>query len=164
MHSLSRFLILAGIFLFSSRAIPAQHFISAAPSANYSYGGFTSYTGYGYSGYGYSDSGWGSGVGSWGYGGLHHPQEHAPFGVGFAHGDPDFQPSEYMDYDQAVALGKKILAEQSAPKPSLADIARSLHLHPRSSSPNPGTTLLLQDSHGKLIVCHTSNTDCRNPA
>jgi hypothetical protein len=67
-----------------------------------------------------------------------------------------------MDFDQAVALGKKILAEQAAPKPSLGDTVRSMHLRPRISPAKAGPLVLMQDNDGKLFVCRTSDTNCRN--
>jgi hypothetical protein len=160
MKSLSRFFILAGIFLVSAAALPAQRFISAGsgPSFNFN-SGFV-----GGGGYSYPSYGWGSDIGGWGFGdsGLHHPEEHPPFGVGSGHGDPDFLQSEFMDFDQAVALGKKILAEQAAPKPSLGEIVRSMHLRPRILPAKGGSLVLMQDNDGKLFVCRTSDTNCRN--
>ena len=158
MKSLSRMLILAGIVLASASALPAQHFASSGFSTGY-WGGYSGYGGYGDFGYG-----WGSGFGGWSFSdfSLHHPEEHPPFGVGYAHGDSDFQQSEYMDFDAAVALGKKILAEQAAPKPSLGDIVRSMHLRPRISPAKTGAVMLLQDNEGKLVVCRATDTNCRN--
>ncbi|HEV3420753.1 MAG TPA: hypothetical protein VG075_10650 [Candidatus Acidoferrum sp.] len=158
MKSLSRFLVLAAIFLVSASALRAQRFVSGGFSSGY-FGGYSGYGGYGDSGYG-----WGGEFGGWGFydSGLHHPEEHAPFSVGFAHGDSDFQQSEFMDFDQAVVLGKKILAQQAAPKPSLGDIVRSMHLHPSVSRAKTGTLMLLQDNQGKPLVCRTTDTNCRN--
>jgi len=155
MKSLSRLLILAGIVLVSATALPAQRFISSGFSSGYLGG---------YSGYGDYSYGWGSDFGGCCFGGfgLHHPEGHTPFGVGYARGDSDFQQSEFMDFDQAVALGKKILAEQAAPKPSLGDIVRKMHLHPRISPAKAGPLVLMQDNDGKLFVCRTSDTNCRN--
>ncbi|HXC48725.1 MAG TPA: hypothetical protein VNU20_10560 [Candidatus Sulfotelmatobacter sp.] len=163
MKSLSRFLILAGFFLVATTTLPAQRFISSGFSSGY-LGGYSGYGGYG--GYGDYSYGWGSDFGGCCFGGfsLHHPEEHAPFGVGYAHGDSDFQQSEFMDFDQAVALGKKILAEQAAPKPSLGDIVRSMHLHPSVPPAKSGNLVLFQDNQGKLSVCRTSDTNCRSTA
>ena len=163
MKPLSRFLVLAAIFLVAATALPAQHFISSGFSSGYYSGGyFGGYSGYG--GYGDFNYGWGGDFGGWNFSdfSMHHPEEHPPFGVGYAHGDSDFQQSEYMDFDQAVALGKKILAEQAAPKPSLGDIVRSMHLHPRISPANTGPLVLMQDNEGKLLVCRASDSNCRN--
>jgi hypothetical protein len=162
MKSLSRFLVLAAILLASAAALPAQRFVSSGFSSGYSGGYYGGYSGYG--GYGDYSYGWGSDFGGWGFGGfgLHHPEEHAPFGVGYAHGDSDFQQSEFMDFDQAVVLGKRILAEQAAPQPSLGDIVRKMHLHPSISPAKTGSVVLLQDNDGRLLVCRTSDTNCRN--
>lgn len=81
-----------------------------------------------------------------------------------AHGDANFVPSQYMEYDQAVALGKRILEEQAAPKPSLGDIARSFRLRASQSVKRPGTLVLLQDNQGKLLICRGSSTNCRTSA
>jgi hypothetical protein len=158
MKSLSRFVILAWFILVSATALPAQHFVSGGFSSGY-FGGYS-----GYGGYGDSSYGWGTDLGGWCFSdfALHHPEEHAPFGVGYAHGDTDFQQSEYMDFDRAVALGKKVLAEQAAPKPSLGDIVRSMHLHPRIAPAKGSPLVLLQDNKGKLLVCRASDTNCRN--
>jgi hypothetical protein len=159
--SLSRFLILAAIFLVSATVLPAQRFVSGGFSSGY-FGGYSGYGGYG--GYGDLGYGWGSDFGGCCFSnfGLHHPEEHAPFGVGYGHGDSDFQQSEFMDFDQAVTLGKKILAQQAAPKPSLGDIVRSMHLRPSISPAKTGTLMLLQDNQGKPLVCRTTDTNCRN--
>jgi len=164
MKPLSRFFILAGIVLVSATALPAQRFISSGFSSGNWGGYFGGYSGYG--GYGDYSYGWSSDFGGWCFGGfsLHHPEEHAPFGVGYAHGDSDFRQSEFMDFDRAVALGKKILAQQVAPKPSLGDIVRSMHLHPAIAPANTGTLMLLQDNNGKLFACRSSDTNCRNTA
>jgi hypothetical protein len=161
MKSLSRFLTLAGFLLLSASALPAQRFVSGGFSSG-SFGGYSGYGGYGDYGYGYG-YGWGSDFGGCCFSsfGMHHPEEHAPFGVGYAHGDTDFQQSEYMDFDQAVALGKKILAQQAAPKPSLGDIVRSMHLHPSISPAKTSPLMLLQDNEGKLLICRGSSTNCR---
>jgi hypothetical protein len=165
--------LLAALFLACCAALPAQRFISVGSFSSFNYGG-------GYGGYGYSNYGWGGGYGGWGFydSGLHHPEEHAPFGVGFAHGDPDFVPSTYMDYNKALELGEKILAEQSAPPPSLGEIARRLRKRARNYVPppapgpssnaaplsRPAKFIVLQDSDGRPILCRISNPACRNAA
>jgi hypothetical protein len=157
MKSLTCVFAVAAFFFLSATASSAQHFISTGFSSG-NWGGYS-----GYSGYGDFSYGWGSNLGGWYSSGfyLHHPEEHVPFGVGYAHGDDDFRQSEFMDFDQAVALGKKILAEQAAPKPSLGDIVRSMHLHPRISPAKAGPLMLLQDNDGKLFACRTSDPNCR---
>jgi hypothetical protein len=161
MRSLRRILILAGMVLVSASAVPAQHLVSSGFSSGY-WGGYSGFAGHG--GYGDFGYGWGSGIGGWCFSdfGLRHPEEHAPFGVGYAHGDSDFQQSEYMDFDQAVALGKKMLAQQAEPKPSLGDIVRKMRLHPKISPAMTGPLLLWQDNNGKLFACRTTDPNCRN--
>jgi hypothetical protein len=95
---------------------------------------------------------------------LRHPEEHAPFGVGYAHGDSDFRPSKFMEYNEALELGKQILEEQQAPKPALGDIVRRLHLRPSQSSPKAGSLILLQDNQGRLLVCRGTSANCRTMA
>lgn len=160
MKSVSRILILAGVVFLSARAVPAQHFVSNGFSSGY-WGGYSGYGGYGDFGYG-----WGSGFGGWRFSdsGLRHPEEHPPFGVGYAHGDSDFQQSEYMEFDQAVALGKKILAEQAAPKPSLGDIVRRMNLRPKITPAKTGALVLFQDENGRLFACRSTEPNCHNPS
>jgi len=172
LKSLSRFFLLAGIFLLAATSLPAQRFVSGGGAYSYGYGG---YGGYGYSGYG-----WGGGVpeiGGWGFGisGLHRPEEHAPFGVGFAHGDPEFVPSTYMEYEQALELGKKILAEQAKPQPSLGEIARELRARKRNYVPPPApgstaapsrseATAAVWDTRNHPVLCRVSAATCKNAA
>jgi len=87
MKSFSRFLILASFLLVSATVLSAQRFNSSGFSSGY-LGGYS-----GYGGYGDYSYGWGNDFGGWCFGGsgLHHPEEHAPFGVGYGHGDSDFQ-------------------------------------------------------------------------
>ena len=175
MKSLGHFLLLAGLSLLTATLLPAQHFVSggAAPSFNGGYGG--GYGG-GFGGYGYAGYGWG--YSSWGFGDcdLHHPQEHPPFGTGAAHGDPDFIQSTYMDYNKAVELGNKILAEQAKPQPSLGEIARQFRARSRSYLPPPAPTsrvapsgasrkvILLQQDGGPLVFCRGTDAACRDSA
>jgi hypothetical protein len=48
--------------------------------------------------------------------------------IGYAHGDSDWVPSVYMDYDKALALGKELQDQQTQPHvdPPLGDVARKL--------------------------------------
>ena len=99
-----------------------------------------------------------------------------------AHGDPEFIPSTFMDYNKALELGKRILEEQSKPQPSLGEIARQLRLGRRNYVPPPAPVLVsppdskrfvpaspegylvLQDIDGRPILCRTSGSSCRNSA
>ena len=121
MKYLLKFCLLAVLLLGFAATLPAQRFISGPAFSPYN-SGFGGVGGYGYSGYGGDDYGWGYDFGGLGFSDdcLHHPEEHPPFSVGFAHGDPDFIQSSYMDYNKALELGKKILEEQAKPQPSWA--------------------------------------------
>ena len=168
--------LLAAVLLACCSVLPAQRFISGGSYSSFNYGG--GYGGYG--GYGYSNYGWGGGYGGWGnYDfSVHHPEEHAPFEVGIAHGDPDFVPSTYMDYNKALELGEKILAEQAAPAPSLGEVARRLRKPTRNYVPPPAPAptskaapipspekfIVLQESDGRPILCRSSDAACRNAA
>lgn len=174
MKSLQRILLVTAAALLSATGLPAQHASSGAPcppragggyGGNYTYGGGGSYA-YAspYSGVGGSygfDS-----FGGWGFadfGPIHHPQEHAPFTTAAAHGDADFEPSQYMDYDKALELGKKILEQQATPQPSLGDIARSLRAkrHGSEVSAPPENSGTMRTTTGKLPLCRGSGDSCR---
>ena len=170
---LSRILLVAGIALLTAWSLPAQHFVSGGSLSSYNCGGFG---GYGYSNYGWG--GWGTDIGGWdfGFSDLHHPEEHPPFGVGYAHGDPDFIQSTYMDYNKAVELGKKILEEQAKPQPSLGEIARQLRVRSRTYVPPPArrssnaapphsdSFVVIQDTHGTPVLCRSTDSACRTTA
>jgi hypothetical protein len=82
------------------------------------------------------DRGWDEPTGgwnqSWGGGFRHHTRGQTSSdsepAIGYAHGDADWVPSVYMDYDKALALGKELLNQQTEPHidPPLGDIARKL--------------------------------------
>jgi hypothetical protein len=168
-----RFLLIAGLALPTASALLAQRFVSSGSYSSFSGNGFGG--GYGYPNYGWASYGWGYGSIGFGYGDLclQHPQEHPPFGVGYAHGDPDFIQSTFMDYEKALALGKKILEEQAKPQPSLGEIARQLRQRARSYVPAPAPRAnaapsgdfkkwqIIEDSHGTPILCRAGNK-CRS--
>lgn len=173
MKLFGRFLLIAGLALPTASTLFAQHFVSSGSYSAFSGNGFGG--GYGYPNYGWGSYGWGYGSIGFGYGDLclHHPQEHPPFGVGYAHGDPDFVQSTFMDYENALALGKRILEEQTRPQPSLGEIARQLRRRSRSYIPAPASRAnsasaddskklhIIEDSHGTLILCRAGNK-CRS--
>jgi hypothetical protein len=174
---LLKFTLLTAILLASSATLPAQRFISS-PSYSFSGGaGYGGWGGYGYSDYGWSGNGWGYSFGGVDYGCcLHHPEEHPPFGTGYAHGDPEFIQSTFMEYEKALALGKEILEEQAKPQPSLGEIARQLRLRTRkyvpppapNSSASPATRSeklsVIEDTQGSPILCRGAGTACRTSA
>jgi len=167
----SKSCLLAALLLIFSGSVPAQRFVSGGGFPSFGNGGFGG--GYGFGNYGWGNYGWDYGFG---YSSsdfcLHHPQEHPPFGVESAHGDPDFIQSTFMDYDKALALGKKVLEEQAKPQPSLGEIARQLRQRARKYVPAPAPPrsgsapasgeekyLVIQDNQGNLLLCRT-DSDC----
>jgi len=172
--SLNGVLLLAGLVSLTAASLPAQPFISGASGGSFHGGGFRGGFG-GYGGYGYNGIGWGYGFGSWGFGfgdgDLHHPEEHPGFGVGYGHGDPDFIQSTYMDYDKAVQLGNKLLAEQAKAQPSLGEIARQLRSRKRNYVPPPArgsswvpprsdSFVVIEGVHGKPDLCRSTDATC----
>jgi hypothetical protein len=88
------------------------------------------------------------------------------FAIGYLTNDGDTAVATYMNYDEALALGKKLLAEAELParaeaRPSLGEVARiyratkvpTLQLQARVS----------QDNSGKLQVCNLNGNDCHRP-
>jgi len=84
--------------------------------------------------------------------------------MGYAHGEPDAVPSTYMEYEQALALGKRMLEEQSHAmievQPSLGEIARELRQASGSPSPSGRVVSATQDGNGQLVICRESGR-CR---
>jgi hypothetical protein len=126
----------------------------------------------GYSG-GYSGGGDGYGAGGYGYGtggshhhgGLHYeaPRE---FSTGCVTNDGPYVPSIFMNYNEALALGKQQLAAaanpaQTDPGPSLGDVARARRTARNSTQASP--TLALQDNRGRLEICSRNGDNCRQP-
>ena len=77
--------------------------------------------------------------------------------MGYEHGDSTYVPSAYMDYDKALALGKRMLEEQFQPsqspvQASLGEIARNLRQGLGSATPNAKTLSAPQDNNGQLII------------
>jgi hypothetical protein len=151
--------------LFAASA-QGQHSHSFSSGSSINQGG-------GYGG-GYS-GGWdGSGAGGYGYGtgGSHHhggglryeaPRE---FSTGYVTNDGPYVPSTFMNYNEALALGKQQLAAaahpaQTDPVPSLGDVARAYRTGRNSTQASP--TLALQDNSGKLHICNPNGDNCRQP-
>jgi hypothetical protein len=83
--------------------------------------------------------------------------------IGYAHGEPDFIPSTYMDYDKALELGRRMLEEQSKPEPEpipLGDVARSLRSNSGLSALDRSPMSVLQDNRGRLVICGVDVTSC----
>jgi|GEM_PF-3433571 len=118
-------------------------------------------------GYNYSQGSWGTG-GGWSGGGsssgravvFEPPREYA---AGYARNDGDFVPSVYMNYEDALALGKQMLADEKARGKgegaySLADAARAARI-----AKVPTMRLksrITQDNSGKMLVCNLNGNDC----
>ena len=83
-----------------------------------------------------------------------------------APGQVPSSPAVYMDYDAAVALGKKIIEQQTNPlaTPSLGDAARQVRanrLNPSLTSAASHGISAIQDNQGQWIVCRSADTRCR---
>jgi hypothetical protein len=153
-----------GLLLFATSA-QAQHSHLFSSSSTYNQGG-------GYGG-GYSGGGDGYGAGGYGYdmAGFHHhsglryepPREYS---TGYVTNDGPYIPSTFMNYDEALTLGKQMLAAAANPaqpdaSPSLGDVARAYRIA-RSSTQAP-PTLVLQDNSGRLNICNVNGGNCRQP-
>jgi len=162
MRILFRGLFLGAFLLTLASVCPAQKFIAhVSTPTQYGYQGGN---GYGY-GPGY-DAGY-----------SYYPQQHhynhggyrssAPRfepTIGYAHGEAEAVPSRYMDYEQALALGKRMLEEEShpkaaAPEPSLGEIARQLRTA-SGAAVREGKVSAIQDGNGQLVICH-EDSGCR---
>ena len=143
--------ILIGSFLICATSAQAQHACA--------HGGMTSNAG--------------NGV-SWSLGGQiggatinsgqqseHHLASH-PLTLSYGRNDGEYVPTTYMNYDEALALGRQQLAdaEQSARKsdtPSLGEIARNLRV---AKTMNLQASRVQGDSRN-LEVCDLKTTNCR---
>lgn len=118
-------------------------------------------------GYNYSQGSWGTGGGWSGWGSssgrpvvFEPPREYS---VGSATNDGPFVPSVYMNYEEALALGRQMLAEEQARAKgeggySLGEAARAARI-----AKVPTFRLksrVTQDNSGKLLVCNLNGNDC----
>jgi hypothetical protein len=137
------------LFAASAQAQHTHSFSSGSsinPGGGYGGGYSGGWDGYGAGGYGY-----GSG-GSQHHGGLQYepPRE---FSSGYVTNDGPYIPSTFMNYDDALALGKQQLAAAAAVSaqadtgPSLGDVARACRAAKSSTQRPP--TLALQDNTGR---------------
>jgi hypothetical protein len=79
----------------------------------------------------------------------------------YGHNDGPFVPSTFMKYDEAMALGKELIAEQAAQaNRSLGEIARSYRVEkvPTMELQNH----VMQDNAGKLQKCNLNGNECRH--
>jgi hypothetical protein len=88
------------------------------------------------------------------------------FEVSYATNDGPFVPSTYMNYEDALALGRQQLAAAREPAKeeaavSLGEIARDLQ-----AARVPTLRLqsrVLQDNSGNLQVCNLNGNNCHRP-
>jgi hypothetical protein len=120
-------------------------------------------------GFGNNQGNWGYGWGSNSFGYSGRPvryEDPRSFSAGYAQNDGPFVPSTYMNYDEAVSLGRQQIAAaeqgtQCDSAPSLGDAARSyravkvptLKLQSR----------VIQDDSGKLVICNLNGNNCHQP-
>jgi hypothetical protein len=149
------------LFAASAEAQRSRSF-SSASSINQGGGYSGGYSG-GWDGYGAGGYGYGTGGSHHHGGGLHYeaPRE---FSTGYVTNDGPYVPSIFMNYNEALALGKQQLAAAANPAPtdpgpSLGDVARAHRTarNPTQASP----TLALQDSSGRLQICSRNGDNCR---
>jgi hypothetical protein len=157
MRSLLRFSLLGFFLLTLASVCPAQKFIAHVSTPTQS--GYQGGGGYG-NGYG---SGYEAGYGYYpqphhsGHGGYRSSAPRFEPTVGYAHGEAETVPSRYMSYEDALALGKRMLEQEEHPKaapaePSLGEIARQLRQGSRNAVPE-GKVAAIQDSNGRLVIC-----------
>ena len=158
------------LLLIFAASAQAQHSHSFSSSSNLNQGGgfgggySGGWDGYGAGGYGY---GYGSGYGSGGS--HHHGLRYEPsreFSTGYVINDGPYIPSTFMNYDEALALGKQQLAAAASPTqpdsgPSLGDVARAYRIA-RNSTQAP-SALAIQDNSGRLHICNLNGDNCRQP-
>lgn len=118
-------------------------------------------------GYNYGQTSWGTGSGLSGWnspGGR--PVVFEPprqYFAGSAKNDGPFVPSVYMSYEDALVLGRQMLAEEEAKAKgegaySLGEAARAARI-----AKVPTFRLksrITQDNSGKLLVCNLNGNDC----
>jgi hypothetical protein len=70
-------------------------------------------------------------------------------------GDENFVPSTYMDYDQALTLGKLQLEEPAKPQPepSLCEVARALRGNPDGTASATMAFSAIQGNDCQLVIC-----------
>ena len=147
-------LLLVGLLLLASSA-RAQH------SHSHNMGGGI--------GFGNNQGNWGYGWGSssFGYSGRPvHCEDPRSFSVEYARNDGPFVPSTYLNYEDALALGRQQLA--AAEKAAQGDASTSLGDVARSYRAGRVPTLklqsrVLQDNSGRLEICNLNGNDCHRP-
>jgi hypothetical protein len=153
--------IFCAALLFFASSVQAQH--PHQPVANSS---STASYWYGQGGWG---GGWGSGWGSNSFGSRGRSVAYEPpreYSIGYAKNDGPFVPSTYMNYEDALALGRQQLADadkaaRGEAGASLGDTARALRA---DKVPTLKLQLrVLQDNSGNLEVCNLNGNNCHRP-
>ena len=74
----------------------------------------------------------------------------APYGIIYAQGDANWQPSKFLRFSKAVATGERALQQTPAPAPSLGDVAREER---DSKTPDEKADIRIkQDARGNPVV------------
>lgn len=148
--------ILAVLFLASSGRAQVR---TSSNTPSYNGGG----AGYGSSGPftgGYGSSGFSNGFSGFSSSGPVAWQPPREFLLLYANNDGPFVPSTFMKYEDALALGKRQIAQQEldAQTSPLADAARNFR-----AEKVPTFRLrsrVVQDNSGKLQICNLNGNDC----
>jgi hypothetical protein len=88
------------------------------------------------------------------------PQDSYSYGSG----DPGGVATRFMDHDQALALGRKLIANAAvAPlsELSVAEAARALKHNTTDTAISHEHKLVVQDDQGHLLICAATATGCR---
>lgn len=148
--------------LFFASCAHAQNSIPRATSSTPTSSGGAGYGSSGPFSGGYGSSGFSSGFSGGFSAGAGTPVVWEPpreFLLLYATNDGPFVPSTFMKYDEALALGKRQIAEQDAEAlVSLADSARAAQ-----AKRVPTFRLrsrVVQDDGGKLQICNLNGNDC----
>jgi hypothetical protein len=149
--------LLLAVFLLFAASAEAQHSHSPAMGGGNGLG------------IGNSWGNWGGGWGSSSFGGRGRPvryEDPRNYSVEYARNDGPFVPSTFMNYEDAVALGRQQLAAaekaaQGEDEPSLGEVARSYR-----ATRVPTLKLqsrVVQDNSGRLAVCNLNGNNCHRP-
>jgi hypothetical protein len=74
----------------------------------------------------------------------------APYGIIYAQGDANWQPSKFLRFSKAVAIGERALQQSPAPAPSLGDLAREQR--DSKTSEEKADVVIKQDAKGTPVV------------
>jgi hypothetical protein len=88
------------------------------------------------------------------------------FEVGYAKNDGPFVPSTYMNYEDALALGRQQLAttEKSGPSDSGLSLGEAARAFRATKVPTLRLqSRVLQDNSGNLEICNLNGNNCHRP-